>query len=70
MLRVPIYRSLCVCVSVNYNAERSISQPNAFNNPTAQMVIDTQFVNVWGQLRTRKLHIMYSTPPQNPAKML
>jgi len=39
-------------------------------NPTAQMVIDTQFVSVWGQLRTRKLHIMYSTPPQNPASML
>lgn len=34
------------------------------------MVIETQFVSVWGQLRTRKLHIMYSVPPQNPASML
>jgi len=53
-----------------YTAEGLASQANALNNPTAQMVIDTQLVNVWGQLRTRKLHIMYSTPPQNPASML
>jgi len=53
-----------------YTALGSKCQPNALYNPTAQMVIDTVFVNVWGQLRTRKLHIMYSTPPQNPASML
>jgi len=45
-------------------------QPNALYNPIAHMVIDTQFVRVWGQLRTRRLHTMYSVPPQNPARML
>ena len=33
------------------------------------MAIDTTFVTVCGQLRTRKLHAKYSAPPSTPATM-